>query len=102
MNRYKNITFDGDYLTPVDFIRLCYTFDLPYIKICDEYYKFIFSSNFNKILLNKRRQLHLNQKALAKLTKISPVDIYKFELRLKYPTRSQYKRLIKLFNLSLK
>lgn len=101
-DRYKNIRFDEEYLTPLDFIRLCYTFNLPYIKLCDEYYKFVFSTNFNKILLNKRKQLHLNQKELAKITKISPVDIYKFEIKLKYPTRSQYERLKKTLNLNVK
>lgn len=40
----------------------------------------------------------LNQKSFAKKLNMSPADIGKFEKKLKYPTRMQYKKIMEVLN----
>ncbi len=91
----NDVTFDEGFLPLKDFIRFCEVIGIPPNKLTDDYYDFI-QSNYGRKIYNCRLPLGLNQKEFAKLTKISPVDIYKFESQLKYPNRTQYQKLKKL------
>ena len=65
---------------------------IPYTLIADEYYLFVLGDYANDIL-NIRKAFKYTQKDLSKELNISPVDIYKFESYLKYPTRLQYRKI---------
>lgn len=91
----KEITFDDEFLSLNDFLMFCETLGIEPAALCDNYYSFILSDYGNKIY-TCRTASGLNQKQFAKLTKISPVDIYKFESKIKYPNRNQYEKLKEL------
>lgn len=88
----NDVTLDEGFLKLNDFLKFCEVLGIPPNKLDDNYYDFI-QSDYGRKIYNCRLSLELNQKEFAKLTKISPVDIYKFESQLKYPNRTQYKKL---------
>ena len=99
LSSHTNLIFDEQYLKPNDFKYFCELLNIPFKKLCDEYYKFVLMKNFPKIIKEKRLKLNLNQKELAARCNLSPVSIGKFENELKYPSRRQYvllKEVIKL------
>ncbi|MDK0565576.1 XRE family transcriptional regulator [Clostridium perfringens] len=85
---------DEGFLSPDDFKTFCGLFMIPYTFISDEYYLFVLG-DYAKIIYDSRKNLNYTQKDLAHECNISPVDIYKFESYLKYPTRAQFKKLKK-------
>ncbi|EPB8193625.1 helix-turn-helix domain-containing protein [Clostridium perfringens] len=85
-------TLDEGYLSPKHFKTFCGLFMIPYTLIADEYYLFVLGDYANDIL-NIRKAFKYTQKDLSKELNISPVDIYKFESYLKYPTRLQYRKI---------
>lgn len=88
----NEVTLDEGFLKLNDFLKFCELLEIPSSKLSDDYYNFI-QSNYGRKIYNCRLVLGLNQKEFAKFTKISPVDIYKFESLLKYPNRNQYQKL---------
>ncbi|ELC8354482.1 MAG: XRE family transcriptional regulator [Clostridium perfringens] len=88
------IVLDEGYLSPEHFKTFCGLFMIPYTFISDEYYLFVLS-DYAKTIYDNRKELNYTQKDLAHECNISPVDIYKFESYLKYPTRAQFKKLKK-------
>lgn len=86
------IVLDEGFLSPEHFKTFCGLFMIPYTFISDEYYLFVLS-DYAKIIYDVRKSLNYTQKNLANECNISPVDVYKFESYLKYPTRKQYKKL---------
>ncbi|HHD2591877.1 TPA: multiprotein-bridging factor 1 family protein [Clostridium perfringens] len=86
------IVLDEGFLSPEHFKTFCGLFMIPYTFISDEYYLFVLS-DYAKIIYDGRKSLNYTQKDLANECNISPVDVYKFESYLKYPTRKQYKKL---------
>ncbi|EGT2190513.1 XRE family transcriptional regulator [Clostridium perfringens] len=86
------IVLDEGFLSPEHFKTFCGLFMIPYTFISDEYYLFVLS-DYAKIIYDGRKSLNYTQKNLANECNISPVDVYKFESYLKYPTRKQYKKL---------
>lgn len=89
----NNLSFDERYLKPADFKIFCSLLDIPFRKLCDEYYKFVLTKNYSKIILNSRLSLNFTQKELACKCNLSPVSICKFENEVKYPSRRQYAQL---------
>lgn len=86
------IALDEGFLKLNDFLKFCELLEIPSGKLSDDYYNFV-QFDYGIKIYNCRVSLALNQKEFAKLTKISPVDIYKFESQVKYPNRTQYKKL---------
>lgn len=86
------IVLDEGFLSPEHFKTFCGLFMIAYTFISDEYYLFVLS-DYAKIIYDGRKSLNYTQKDLANECNISPVDVYKFESYLKYPTRKQYKKL---------
>lgn len=91
----NNVTLDKGFLKLTDFLKFCEVLGIPPNKLADDYYHFV-QSDYGRKIYNCRLSLGLNQKEFAKLTKISPVDIYKFESQLKYPNRTQYQKLMEV------
>lgn len=42
LSLHTNIIFDDQYLKPNDFKFFCELLNIPFKKLCDEYYKFVF------------------------------------------------------------
>ena len=90
------LEFDEGYLKPPNFIKFCDTIQVPPKKLYDKYYRCVLSKNYSKILLNHRLSLILNQKEFAKLSSLSPVTIGLIENNKKYPSRSQFTKIIEV------
>lgn len=90
----NNVTLDKEFLKLTDFLKFCEVLVIPPNKLADDYYNFV-QSSYGRKIYNCRLDLGLNQKEFAKLSKISPVSIYKFESQLKAPNRTQYSKLKK-------
>lgn len=88
----NEVTLDEGFLELNDFLKFCELLQIQSNKLSDDYYNFI-QSDYGRKIYNCRLSLKLNQKEFAKLTTISPVDIYKFESQVKAPNRTQYKKL---------
>lgn len=84
--------FDNKLLKPEKFIKLCELFLVPPKKMYDKYYSFVFS-RYGETLLDFRMKNNLNQKQLAKIIGISPVDLRFFEKGFKYTSRVQYLKI---------
>lgn len=88
----NEVTLDEGFLKLNDFLNFCELLQIQPCKLSDDYYNFI-QSNYGRKIYDCRFSLELNQKEFAKLTKISPADIYKFESQVKTPNRTQYQKL---------
>lgn len=84
--------FDNKLLKPKEFLGLCELLGVPSKKMYDKYYFFVFS-RYGETLLDFRMKNNLNQKQLAKIIGISPVDLGFFEKEFKYPSRVQYLKI---------
>lgn len=87
--------FDNKCLKPDIFIELCGQLNVNPIKLYDQYYSFVFS-DYSHILNQYAIQHHLNQKQLSKKLRLSSNDIGLFEKSMKYPSRHQYKKIMKV------
>lgn len=98
IERKADLVFDEKYLKPPDFIEFCYLINIIPYKLYDDYYKFVLCKNYSRIIFENRFSLNLTQKALAKISSLSPVTIGYFENKIRYPTRTQYQLLKKVMN----
>lgn len=87
--------FNRFYPSPKRLVKIAKCLDSPLEYFFDEYYEFIFNDYSLKIR-NWREKSKLSPKEAARLIGINPAILDRWEKRISYPDRVNYKRLVKI------
>ena len=89
--------FDESHLITTKLVELCKLLKIDPKVLFDEYDRFI-QNNYSDTILKYRRINNLSQKDLAKVLSVSPTYILKWETKRTFPSRKQYRNLVKFIN----